>query len=58
MSGWNMSFKDLFLKRNYSSDIDDLLFDFYIPVLNESISYFRISGFLHLNLWQLLQEEF
>lgn len=40
-----MSFKDLFLKRNYSSDIDDLLFDFYIPVLNESIGYFRISGF-------------
>jgi superfamily II DNA or RNA helicase len=40
-----MSFKDLILKRTYSSEIDDILNDFYIPVLKESISYFRISGF-------------
>lgn len=40
-----MSFKDLDLKRTYSSENDDILTDFYIPVLKESISYFRISGF-------------
>ncbi|RDI91130.1 type III restriction enzyme, res subunit [Thermosipho africanus Ob7] len=40
-----MSFKDLILKRTYSSEVDDILNDFYIPVLKESISYFRISGF-------------
>lgn len=40
-----MSFKDLDLKRTYSSENDDILTNFYIPVLKESISYFRISGF-------------
>jgi len=40
-----MSFKDLELKRSYSSDIDDILCDFYIPVLRESIDYQRLSGF-------------
>ncbi|ABR31528.1 restriction endonuclease subunit R [Thermosipho melanesiensis] len=40
-----MSFKDLDLKRTYSSENDDILNDFYIPVLKESISYFDFSGF-------------
>lgn len=40
-----MSFLDLKLKKAYSSDSDDLLNDFYIPVLKESENYYRISGF-------------
>jgi len=40
-----MSFKDLVIKRAYSSDRDDILRDFYIPVLSESIEYHRIAGF-------------
>ncbi|PHJ13831.1 restriction endonuclease subunit R [Fervidobacterium sp. SC_NGM5_G05] len=40
-----MSFKELYLKRTYSSEVDDILNDFYIPVLKKSVNYFRISGF-------------
>lgn len=40
-----MSFKDIELKKSYSSDIDDILFDFYIPILKESADYQRLSGF-------------
>jgi len=38
-------FKKLNLKKCYSSDIDDLLFDFYIPVLSEAVNYDRLAGF-------------
>ncbi|MDN5324757.1 MAG: hypothetical protein PWP02_467 [Thermosipho sp. (in: thermotogales)] len=40
-----MSFKNLYLKRSYSSDSDDILNEFYLPVLENSISYSRLSGF-------------
>lgn len=40
-----MSFKSLNLKKAYSSDIDDILNDFYIPVLETSIEYHRLAGF-------------
>jgi len=40
-----MSFKTIDLKVNYESGIDDLIEDFYIPVLRESVAYDRIAGF-------------
>jgi len=40
-----MGFKDLVIKRAYSSDTDDILHDFYIPVLAAAIEYRRIAGF-------------
>lgn len=36
---------DIRLKKTYSSENDNLLKDFYIPVLRESDSYKRITGF-------------
>ncbi|WP_252237316.1 DEAD/DEAH box helicase family protein [Clostridium sp. ZBS17] len=40
-----MTFRDLNLKFSYESGIDDLVQDFYVPVLNCAISYDRIAGF-------------
>lgn len=40
-----MSLLDLSLKKAYSSDFDDILYDFYIPALAEAIEYDRIAGF-------------
>ena len=40
-----MSFKNLNLKDQYDSDIDNLVDEFYLPVLSEAISYYRRSGF-------------
>ena len=40
-----MSLKKLNLKKSYSSDFDDILYDFYIPVLEMSIEYNRLAGF-------------
>lgn len=37
--------KDIYLKKTYSSSNDNLLLDFYIPVLKESTIYRRITGF-------------
>jgi len=36
---------DLKLKKAYDSDFDNILKDFYIPALSESISYKRLTGF-------------
>jgi len=44
-----MSLKDLDLKGLYDSDKDNLLNDFYIPVLSESVSYKRIAGYFCSN---------
>lgn len=44
-----MSLKDLKLKCAYNSDEDNLLEDFYIPVLSESTSYRRIAGYFSSN---------
>jgi len=39
------TFKDLHIKKAYSSDNDDILDDFYIPVLENSIKYCRLAGY-------------
>ncbi len=39
------SFKELNLKKSYSSDEDDILNDFYIPVLKHTVEYNRLAGF-------------
>ena len=36
---------DLPIKLKYSSEKDDLINDFYIPVLSNSVEYLRISGY-------------
>lgn len=41
--GYN--FKDLTVKKAYSSDFDDVLQDFYLPVLERAIEYDRLAGF-------------
>lgn len=40
-----MSFRSLKLKHSYSSEKDDLLESFYVPVLGEAVSYKRITGY-------------
>lgn len=40
-----MSFKELQLQHSYSSEQNDLLHDFYIPVLKEANLYRRITGY-------------
>lgn len=40
-----MSFQDLNLKREYRSNKNNIVNEFYIPVLNESILYRRAVGF-------------
>ena len=40
-----MGFKELHIKQCYESGIDDIIEDFYVPVLGESIQYDRIAGF-------------
>ena len=42
-----MSLKDVNIKIKYDSDEDDLLNDFYIPVLSEANEYYRLSGFFN-----------
>jgi len=44
-----MSLKDIKLKHSYNSDNIDILKDFYIPVLKESIKYYRLAGFFSSN---------
>lgn len=42
-----MSFKNLQIKRSYETDSNrnQLLDEFYIPVLSQSVKYYRIAGF-------------
>jgi superfamily II DNA or RNA helicase len=40
-----MSFKDIEIKSSYETGIDDLVEDFYIPVLCDAVRYDRIAGF-------------
>ena len=40
-----MSLRSLPLKKSYDSDDDDILSDFYIPSLSNSILYKRLAGF-------------
>lgn len=46
-----MSFKDLHIKPCYESGIDDIIEDYYVPVLGSAIRYDRIAGFFHPHLW-------
>ena len=40
-----MGFKKLNLKSSYDSDEDDILNEFYIPVLSNAVVYKRLAGF-------------
>jgi superfamily II DNA or RNA helicase len=40
-----LCFRDLELKPSYDSDDDDVLEDFYIPILSEAKHYRRLAGF-------------
>lgn len=40
-----MSLRDLDLKKSYDSDEDNILKDFYVPALSESVKYKRLTGF-------------
>lgn len=40
-----MGLKDLRLKRAYSTDVDNVLQDFYVPALQEATDYRRLTGF-------------
>lgn len=40
-----MNFKDLHIKSCYESGIDNIIEDYYVPVLGVSIQYDRIAGF-------------
>lgn len=40
-----MSFRSIKIKHSYTSEKDNLLEDFYIPVLKEAIKYKRITGY-------------
>jgi len=41
----NINLKNIFIKKSYSSDNDDILNEFYVPVLANSIEYNRLAGF-------------
>jgi len=43
----NMTFKDLNLKIDYDSEQDNILGDFYIPVLSNSKEYYRMAGYFN-----------
>ena len=40
-----MSFKDIALKTEYRSRLDNVIQDFYIPVLKQAVIYKRAVGF-------------
>ena len=40
-----MNFKDLTIKSCYESGVDDIIEDYYVPVLSASVRYDRIAGF-------------
>ncbi|HVP93374.1 MAG TPA: DEAD/DEAH box helicase family protein, partial [Acidobacteriota bacterium] len=40
-----MSLKDLSLRKSYDSDRDNILADFYVPALSNSVQYSRLAGF-------------
>lgn len=40
-----MGLKNIYLKQNYDSDRDDVLNNFYIPILSNSLKYKRLAGF-------------
>jgi len=51
-----MGFRTLKIKEYYFSDNDDILHDFYIPVLKEAKKYYRLSGFFSSNIFVNIAE--
>ena len=45
-----MGLRALPIKQHYDSDSDDILNDFYLPALSQSIKYYRIAGFFSSNV--------
>lgn len=43
--GEELTFRDIPLNRAYDSDTDDILMDFFVPILSEAVSYRRLAGF-------------
>lgn len=43
-----MSFRDIELKPEYRSRLDNVIRDFYNPVLKQAVIYKRAVGFFHL----------
>lgn len=42
-----MSFRDLNLKEEYDSEMDDPLNDFYVPIFSNSKEYYRMAGYFN-----------
>lgn len=42
---WRMAFKELTLKKEYRSFTDDIINNFYMPLLNQAVLYQRAVGF-------------
>ena len=42
-----MSFRDLNLHKDYDSEKEDILKDFYIPILSNSKEYYRMAGYFN-----------
>jgi superfamily II DNA or RNA helicase len=53
-----MTFKNLMLKKSYSSEKDKLLESFYIPVLENAIEYKRIAGYFSSNTFAVAAKGF
>lgn len=51
-----MSFSDCVIKSEYRSLIDNVVQDFYLPILHEAVSYKRAVGFFHLLHWRKYQK--
>ena len=51
-----VSFKELKLKHTYNSEKDNLLNDFYIPVLKNAIKYDRIAGYFSSESFRISAE--
>ena len=46
-----MGFKDIAIKNEYRSLIDDVVKDFYIPLLGDAVLYQRAVGFFRHQHW-------
>ncbi len=51
-----MGYRDLYINFSYDSSEDDILQDFYIPVLAESTKYDRIAGYFSSSSLQLCSQ--
>ena len=40
-----MSYRDIAVSRSYKTNINDIVHDFYVPTLKESVLYKRVVGF-------------